>query len=111
MHKKLANNDCSSHLRYFTKARSIFAFSVVLASFLSLHSGSLAQTASTRNEALRIAGADSVFSGARDASQPVVVPPISFVDVNSGHFGKLEINLEDAQFLDTAVDRLHLLAH
>lgn len=42
--------------------------------------------------------------------QPVVVPPITFVDVNSGRFGKLEIDLEDAQFLDTAVDKLHLVA-
>jgi len=41
---------------------------------------------------------------------PVVVPPISFVDVNSGKFGKLEIDLEDAQFLDGAADHLHLTA-
>lgn len=41
---------------------------------------------------------------------PVVVPPITFVDVNSGKFGKLEIDLEDAQFLDGAADRLHLIA-
>ena len=41
---------------------------------------------------------------------PVVVPPISFVDVNSGRFGKLEIDLEDAQFLDGAADHLHLIA-
>ena len=42
--------------------------------------------------------------------QPVVVPPITFVDVNSGRFGKLEIDLEDGQFFDTAVDKLHLIA-
>lgn len=41
---------------------------------------------------------------------PVVVPPISFVDVNSGKFGKLEIDLEAAQFLDGAVDHMHLIA-
>jgi hypothetical protein len=41
---------------------------------------------------------------------PVVVPPISFVDVNSGKFGKLEIDLEAAQFLDGAVDHMHLTA-
>lgn len=41
---------------------------------------------------------------------PVVVPPISFVDVNSGKFGKLEIDLLDAQFLDGAVDHMHLIA-
>lgn len=41
---------------------------------------------------------------------PVVVPPITFVDVNSGKFGKLEIDLEDAQFLDGAVDHMHLTA-
>jgi hypothetical protein len=43
-------------------------------------------------------------------NEPVVVPPISFIDVNSGHFGKLEIDLENGQFLDTAVDKLHLTA-
>lgn len=43
-------------------------------------------------------------------NEPVVVPPISFVDVNSGRFGKLEIDLADGQFLDTAVDRMHLIA-
>jgi hypothetical protein len=42
---------------------------------------------------------------------PVIVPPISFVDINTGHFGALEINLTDAQFLDTSVDKLHLLAN
>lgn len=41
---------------------------------------------------------------------PVVVPPITFVDINSGRFGKLEIDLEDAQFLDGAADHLHLIA-
>jgi hypothetical protein len=44
------------------------------------------------------------------AVEPVVVPPISFIDVNSGRFGKLEIDLENGQFLDTAVDKLHLIA-
>src|SRR5580700_4451019 len=44
------------------------------------------------------------------AVEPMVVPPISFVDVNSGRFGKLEIDLENGQFLDTAVDKLHLVA-
>lgn len=41
---------------------------------------------------------------------PVVVPPISFIDINSGRFGKLEIDLTDAQFLDAAVDKMHLTA-
>ncbi|MDZ4834761.1 MAG: hypothetical protein SGJ27_13370 [Candidatus Melainabacteria bacterium] len=41
---------------------------------------------------------------------PVVVPPITFVDVNSGRFGKLEIDLEAAQFLDGSADHLHLIA-
>ncbi len=44
------------------------------------------------------------------AQAPMVAPPISFVDVNSGKFGKLEIDLEDAQFLDASVDNLHLIA-
>jgi hypothetical protein len=46
----------------------------------------------------------------QSGQQPIVVPAITFVDVNSGRFGKLEIDLEDAQFLDTAVDKLHLIA-
>jgi hypothetical protein len=41
---------------------------------------------------------------------PMVVPPITFVDVNTGRFGKLEIDLEDAQFHDGAADHLHLIA-
>ena len=40
----------------------------------------------------------------------MIVPPISFIDVNSGRFGKLEIDLEDGQFMDGAVDKLHLTA-
>ncbi|MBX9669750.1 MAG: hypothetical protein K2X93_19155 [Candidatus Obscuribacterales bacterium] len=44
------------------------------------------------------------------AQAPMVAPPISFVDVNSGKFGKLEIDLEAAQFLDASVDNLHLIA-
>lgn len=41
---------------------------------------------------------------------PIVVPPISFVDLNSGRFGKLELDLEDGQFLEGACDNLHLIA-
>lgn len=96
----------------FTKVRSSFALSLILAfSFLNLYQSGSAQTPANKTDGLKIAGADSVFSNVRDSSQPVVVPPISFVDVNSGRFGKLEIELEDAQFLDTAVEKLHLLAH
>lgn len=43
-------------------------------------------------------------------NQPLVVPPISFVDINSGRFDKLEINLLGGQFLDGSVDQLHLVA-
>jgi len=43
-------------------------------------------------------------------SGPVVVPPISFVDISSGRFGKLDLDLQDGQFLDAAVDDLHLVA-
>ncbi len=112
MHIKLENGDCNGPVRNFTKVRSSFALCLVIAfGFLYLHPSSYAQTTSNRKEGIKIAGADSFFSSARDASQPIVVPPISFVDVNSGRFGKLEIELEDAQFLDTAVDKLHLLAH
>jgi hypothetical protein len=41
---------------------------------------------------------------------PLVGPPISFVDVGSGRFGKLEIDLQDGQFMDGAVGNLHLIA-
>lgn len=51
-----------------------------------------------------------VGPAAQPGQAPVVVPPISFVDVNSGRFGKLEIDLEDAQFLDGAAKHLHLTA-
>lgn len=51
------------------------------------------------------ANTDSIFNNG-----PVVVPPISFIDINSGHFGKLEIDLTQGQFLDAAVDKMHLTA-
>ncbi len=57
-----------------------------------------------------LAGIDAAFRRASSPSQPVVVPPISFVDVNSGRFGKLEIDLEDGLFLNTAVAKLRILA-
>ncbi len=41
---------------------------------------------------------------------PLSVPALTFVDVTSGQFGKLEINLEQARFQDTAVENLHLVA-
>lgn len=41
---------------------------------------------------------------------PLVGPPISFVDVGSGRFGKLEIDLQDGHFMEGAVERLHLTA-
>jgi hypothetical protein len=41
---------------------------------------------------------------------PIVVPPISFVDINNGKFGKLEIDLLKAEFMDTSCDSLHLVA-
>lgn len=41
---------------------------------------------------------------------PIVVPPIAFVDVNSGRFGKLEIDLERGEFLNGSADNLHLIA-
>lgn len=44
------------------------------------------------------------------AEGPIVVPPISFVDVAGGRFGKLFIDLEAGQFAEGAVDRLRLLA-
>ncbi len=44
------------------------------------------------------------------AQAPMVAPPISFIDINSGRFGKLEIDLEAGQFLDASVDNLHMIA-
>lgn len=41
---------------------------------------------------------------------PIVVPPISFVDINTGRFGKLEIDLEDGKFLEGSCDNIHLVA-
>lgn len=44
------------------------------------------------------------------AASPIVVPPLTFVDINSGRLGKLEISMQDAQFLDAACDKLYLQA-
>ncbi|HEY9784480.1 MAG TPA: LmeA family phospholipid-binding protein [Candidatus Obscuribacterales bacterium] len=41
---------------------------------------------------------------------PILVPPISFVDINSGRFGKLEMDIEDGHFMDGSVDKMHILA-
>lgn len=53
---------------------------------------------------------DSQIKNFQAGQPPVIVPAITFVDVNAGRFGKLEIDLEDGQFLDTAVDKLHFIA-
>src|SRR5579883_1578816 len=53
---------------------------------------------------------DNAIKNFQAGQEPVVVPPITFVDVNQGRFGKLEIDLADGQFADTAVDKLHLIA-
>jgi hypothetical protein len=55
-------------------------------------------------------GPDSTIRRFQPGQEPVMVPPISFVDVNSGRFGKLDLELIDGQFLDTGVDKLHLSA-
>jgi len=63
-----------------------------------------------------IPGAPGAPSGMDNAllhyqpGQPVVVPAVTFVDVNSGRFGKLEIDLEEGQFLAASCDHLHLVA-
>ncbi len=54
---------------------------------------------------------DTLLKNFQSGQSPVLVPPISFVDVNSGRFGKLEIDLTDGQFLDAAVDQMHLTAN
>jgi LmeA-like phospholipid-binding len=45
-----------------------------------------------------------------DTPGAIAAPPVSFVDINSGRFGKLEIDLQDGQFLAGAADNLHLTA-
>lgn len=40
----------------------------------------------------------------------IAAPPLTFVDINSGRFGKLDIDLEDGQFMSGAADNLHLVA-
>lgn len=50
------------------------------------------------------------FPGANQPQGPIVVPPLTFVDVNTGRFGKLELDIEDGQFGDGACDNLHLVA-
>ncbi len=42
--------------------------------------------------------------------QALTAPTVSFVDINSGRFGKLEIDLLDGQFMNGACDNLHLTA-
>src|SRR5262249_14306782 len=59
---------------------------------------------------LQPTGPQPTFSSPWSGQGPIIVPPISFVDVNSGRFGKLEIDLEDGVFLEGAVDRLHFVA-
>ena len=46
---------------------------------------------------------------ASDPNTPVVVAPSSLVDLNTARFGKLQIDLSDAAFLDSRVSDLHLL--
>ena len=101
-----------NHLRPTRFFLKLFLFCLMSISIWQL--GALAEDINQNNQdkgtAVRLAGADSALSRAPGSVEPVVVPPISFVDVNSGRFGKLEIDLEEAQFLDTAVDKLHLVA-
>lgn len=42
--------------------------------------------------------------------QAIAAPTLSFVDINSGRFGKLEIDLLDGQFMLGACDNLHMIA-
>jgi len=76
--------------------------------FLQKYFGTALLWAALCFSGVNAACAESSWSPA--GQNPIVVPPISFIDVNSGRFGKLEINLEDGQFQDASVDNLHLLA-
>jgi hypothetical protein len=55
-------------------------------------------------------GIDNALIHFQPGQQPIAVPPVTFVDVNSGRFGKLEIDLEDGQFLDASCSHLHMVA-
>lgn len=62
-------------------------------------------------DALGKAGVNqAVGQPALNGQGPILAPPISFVDINSGRFGKLDIDMEDGQFLDGAAKQLHLTA-
>lgn len=50
------------------------------------------------------------LNNSQPANQALAAPPLSFVDVNSGRFGKLEISMDDGQFLSGSTDNLHLIA-
>lgn len=43
-------------------------------------------------------------------TQALSAPTLSFVDINSGSFGKLEIDMQDGQFARGACDNIHLVA-
>jgi hypothetical protein len=42
--------------------------------------------------------------------QPLVAPPVTYLDLNTARFGRLEIDLRDAEFLKASVPQLKLLA-
>src|SRR5690606_41537800 len=41
---------------------------------------------------------------------PLVAPAISFVDVNTGRFGKMELDIDDGEFHSGSCKNLHVLA-
>ncbi len=55
-------------------------------------------------------GGGGPVQGLQGGQGPIVVPPIAFVDVNSGRFGKLEIDLEKGEFMNGSADKIHLIA-
>lgn len=58
----------------------------------------------------RAVNSQAIGQPALNGQGPILAPPISFVDLNSGRFGKLEIDMEDGQFLEGAAKHLHLTA-
>ena len=58
----------------------------------------------------KVTGNGAMGQPALNNQGPILAPPISFVDINSGRFGKLDIDMEDGQFLDGAAKQLHLTA-
>jgi hypothetical protein len=77
---------------------------IVLGMLLAISKLATAQTPGQAQPSLL----ESNYTSATQA--PIAAPPLSFVDINTGRFGKLEIDMQDGQFMDGAADSIHLTA-